>query len=354
MIGLFLYFEEFKYCELILISCEIKEENVLTTNSAGFVRSWKVSVYLTDWAISGRFTETLWLLLKYFGSWIVSIIIYSIIINSANFFPFFLYSVHRVSTNTSNNAMANNTMESTRNNMSDEKLISNATFDCIPWLFLLIIECLAIVIFNAVSACVLVKMRQQQRRGTCLIIHLAIVDLSVGAVAGHVFIQGLGASCNLWENVLWSEKYSWVNYLILTLRQLFLYLSVINLAFISSERAYATFFPFKYRGVKKWVYGVIIIVTWFMPLTLALVGDHVHRKGSYVEFLSFRLFFWSSPFTNFCSLHLNFCESPFRLPSAKSQWSSCEGTKINEYVIYGDSRIHACVASNGNWTKHKR
>lgn len=100
----------------------------------------------------------------------------------------------------------------------------------------LIIECLAIVIFNAVSACVLVKMRQQQRRGTCLIIHLAIVDLSVGAVAGHVFIQGLGASCNLWENVLWSEKYSWVNYLILTLRQLFLYLSVINLAFISSER----------------------------------------------------------------------------------------------------------------------
>ena len=90
----------------------------------------------------------------------------------------------------------------------------------------LIIECLAIVIFNAVSACVLVKMRQQQRRGTCLIIHLAIVDLSVGAVAGHVFIQGLGASCNLWENVLWSEKYSWVNYLILTLRQLFLYLSV--------------------------------------------------------------------------------------------------------------------------------
>ena len=55
--------------------------------------------------------------------------------------------------------MANNTIESTRNNMSDEKLISNATFDCIPWLFLLIIECLAIVIFNAVSACVLVKIR---------------------------------------------------------------------------------------------------------------------------------------------------------------------------------------------------
>ena len=28
-----------------------------------------------------------------------------------------------------------------------------------------------------------------------------------------------------------------------------------------------------------------------MSLTLALVGDHVHRKGSYLEFLSFRLFF---------------------------------------------------------------
>ena len=187
-------------------------------------------------------------------------------------------------TNTDKNTMANSTVESTRNNTSDEKWMSYLPSECIPWLVLLITECLAIVILNTVSTAVLLKKHHLQRRGTCLIIHLAIVDLLVGAVVGPTFIQRVGATCNLWERAVWSEKYS---YLTIALGQSLPYLSLLNLAVISLERAHATFFPFKYHAVKKWVYGVIVTVTWLMSATAALVGKDIGTKGRHTMYFSF-------------------------------------------------------------------
>ena len=44
--------------------------------------------------------------------------------------------------------------------------------------------------------------------------------------------------------------------------------SLLNLAFIALERTHATFFPFKHRSVKKWVYGVVIIFSWLVPVVM--------------------------------------------------------------------------------------
>ena len=60
--------------------------------------------------------------------------------------------------------------------------------DCIPWLAVLILECLAIVILNIIAIIVFVKQRQPRRQSRYLIIHLAIVDLLVGAVSGSLQI----------------------------------------------------------------------------------------------------------------------------------------------------------------------
>ena len=57
--------------------------------------------------------------------------------------------------------------------------------DCIPWLAVLVLECLAIVILNIITIIVFVKHRQLRRRSAFLIIHLTIVDLLVGAVSGR-------------------------------------------------------------------------------------------------------------------------------------------------------------------------
>ena len=137
--------------------------------------------------------------------------------------------------------------------------------ECIPWLVVLIIECLAIVILNIITIVVLVKMKRQlQRWSTYLIIHQAIVDLLVGAVSGPLQIERYIAwFCPLWK---YKRETIWSLYLSTAFQLLFLFTSFTNLMAISLERLHATFCPFRHRFVRKWVYRAIIIVIWLIPI----------------------------------------------------------------------------------------
>ena len=135
--------------------------------------------------------------------------------------------------------------------------------ECIPWLVVLIIECLAIVILNTITVVVFVKKKRQlQRRSTHLIIHLAMVDLLVGVVSGPLHIEiGMSQFCPLWK-----EKTISSHYLSFAFVYLFSSTSLTNLMAISLERLHATFFPFRHRFVRKWVYRAIIIVIWLITI----------------------------------------------------------------------------------------
>ena len=134
---------------------------------------------------------------------------------------------------------------------------------CIPWLVVLIIECLAIVILNIITIVVFVKKKRQlQRRSTYLIIHLAIVDLLVGVVSGPLQIEiGMSQFCPLWK-----EKTISSQHLSFAFVYLFSSTSLTNLTAISLERLHATFCPFRHRFVRKWVYRAIIIVIWLIAI----------------------------------------------------------------------------------------
>ena len=86
--------------------------------------------------------------------------------------------------------MAEEIRNTTNNESYAEKNFTlSHSSDCIPWLVASITECLAIVILNLLTIIVFVKQRQLQRQSTYLIIHLAIVDLLVGAVSGPVCVN---------------------------------------------------------------------------------------------------------------------------------------------------------------------
>ena len=136
---------------------------------------------------------------------------------------------------------------------------------CIPWLVVLIIECLAIVILNIITIVVFVKKKRQlQRRSTYLIIHLAIVDLLVGVVSGPLQIEHImGWSCPLWN---YRQRTIWPHNLSFAFLHLFSFAYLTNLIAVSLERLHATFCPFKHRFVRKWVYRAIIIAIWLIPV----------------------------------------------------------------------------------------
>ena len=146
-------------------------------------------------------------------------------------------------------------------NISDNETSEKKNFtfsyspDCILWLVASITECLAIVILNLLAIIVFVKQRQLQRQSTYLIIHLAIVDLLVGAVSGPVIVNHLlGHYCDLWRGTQ----------TIFRLANLFPMASLLNLAAISLERMHATSFPFEHRVIKKKVYAMAIAAIWFL------------------------------------------------------------------------------------------
>ena len=160
--------------------------------------------------------------------------------------------------------------------------------DCIPWLAVLILECLAIVIFNIITIIVFVKQRQLQRRSTYLIIHLTIVDLLVGAVSGPMGIDQYLSICDLW-NVSISNNI-WVFYLKFAVLHLFPFTSLVNLVFVSLERLHATLRPFRHRFVKKWVYGVIITVIWLTTTARESAQIVFYEKGFSVYYINSTLY----------------------------------------------------------------
>ena len=149
--------------------------------------------------------------------------------------------------------------------------------DCIPWLPVLILECLAIVVLNIITIIVFVKQRQRQRQSTYLIIHLAIVDLLVGAVSGPLHIDTRLYVCDLQKFPV-SNK-NWSIDLKFAVIHLFIFTSLLNLVFVSLERLHATFRPFKHRFVRKWIYGVIITVIWSTTTARESVQIVLKEKG---------------------------------------------------------------------------
>ena len=163
---------------------------------------------------------------------------------------------------------------------------------CIPWLVVLIIECLAIVILNIITTVVFVKKKRQlQRRSTYLIIHLAIVDLLVGVVSGPLQIKHRMAlntelRCPLWK---FRRDNIWSNRLSFAFAHLFSFASLTNLIAISLERLHATFCPFRHRFVRKWVYRAIIIVIWLIPIVREVAQIFLLKIG-YFEVINAYLY----------------------------------------------------------------
>ena len=102
--------------------------------------------------------------------------------------------------------------------------------------------------------------RNLRKRSTYLVINLAVIDTFVGGAVVHNLFYWTGALCNLWK---W-HSFEYGKRIVVLIQVLLSlpYGSLINITSIALERVHATFFPFRHRVLKKWVYGLIIAVVW--------------------------------------------------------------------------------------------
>ena len=72
--------------------------------------------------------------------------------------------------------------------------------ECIPWIVVLISECVAIVVLNLITLAVFMTQRQMQRRGTHIFIrNLTMTDLLAGAISGPLQIERIGRHFDAWD-----------------------------------------------------------------------------------------------------------------------------------------------------------
>ena len=131
--------------------------------------------------------------------------------------------------------------------------------ECILWMIVGLAESVAIVALNLCTIIVFIRNRNLRKRSTYLMINLAVIDMFVGGIVGYFLFYLPGVRCNLWKPQ--SIEYGTFIF-ILKLRSLLPYGSLINITTIALERVHATFLPFRHRVLKKWIYGLIIVVVW--------------------------------------------------------------------------------------------
>ena len=144
--------------------------------------------------------------------------------------------------------------------------------ECIAWLAGFMTESVAIVTFNVLTVIVFIKNRSLRKRSMCLVINLAVADMLVGGCTGVINLVFNGALCNFWK---YNHSRIW-DYILFSIQHLFLLTSITNLAAISLERMYATFRPSRHRVIKKWIYGVLITVTWVTGVLVSTACTIAH------------------------------------------------------------------------------
>ena len=130
------------------------------------------------------------------------------------------------------------------------------------WYPVFFIEFLVISIINVITIIAFARIRHLRKRSTYLIINLTVVDLLVGAVTGPLFVHHKNEKNNaftLARIILWAIE---INFPIA---------SQVNLSLISLERLHATLFPFRHCLITKWVYFKIIVGSWLIIFSIAVV-----------------------------------------------------------------------------------
>jgi len=124
---------------------------------------------------------------------------------------------------------------------------------------------LFIVVGNLLTLVLFAVNRNLRKRSLFLVIIMAFADLMLGMLSLPIYIYIVGRSFQLW-NGGWPIPLS-IFYRIVDI--FFSQASLISAAFISGERFYAIYWPFKHRTLSMRTYRFIIFTVWALTLLIS-------------------------------------------------------------------------------------
>ena len=162
------------------------------------------------------------------------------------------------------NTSSNSVTDSSRIVPSTAEGIALCTAFILSFVFIFVGNLLTIVLFAA--------NKRLRKRSLFLVINMAFADLMLGILSLPIYIYVVGTSFQLWKDG--SSMSLLIFYKIVDM--FFSQASLISAAFISGERLYAIYWPFKHRTLSMRAYRISIVILWTVTFLIATIWSTSH------------------------------------------------------------------------------
>jgi len=140
---------------------------------------------------------------------------------------------------------------------------------------------LLVIVGNLLTIVLFAVNRNLRKRSLLLVINMAFADLMLGILSLPLYIHYLGYSFGLWKGG-WPMSLN-ICYTIVDI--FFLQASLISAAFISGERFYAIYWPFKHQTLSKLAYRIITFTVWVLTLLITALFSKTLLLFSSIRFM---------------------------------------------------------------------
>ena len=153
----------------------------------------------------------------------------------------------------------------TSENATDSSRIVPSKAESIALCTAFIFTSIFIVVGNLLTIVLFAVNRTLRKRSLFLVINMACADLMIGTVSLPIYIYGVGGDFQLWKSC-WTMS---LRIFFTTFDMFFSQASLVSAAFISGERFYAIYWPFKHRTISMRAYRITIFSVWALSLLIA-------------------------------------------------------------------------------------
>ncbi len=161
-------------------------------------------------------------------------------------------------------------------NATDSAPTAPSTAEGIALCSVFILASVFIVVGSLLTIVLFAANKTLRKKSLFLVINMAFADLMLGTVPLPIYIYSVGAYYQLWTGGSMMSLYIFF----MSVDTVFSQASLISAAFISGERFYAIYWPFKHRTLSKRAYRIVIFVVWTLALLNAAVWTALDRYTS--------------------------------------------------------------------------
>ena len=161
-------------------------------------------------------------------------------------------------------------------NATGSSMLVPSKAESIAWCSVFILMSIFIIAGNLLTIVIFVLNKNLRKKSLFLVINMAFGDLMLGALSlpGYIFL--IGGEYQLWTEA--STKFVIVNRIIDTI---FSQVALISAAFISIERLYAIYWPFKHRTLTVRTYSIVLGIVWTLAALISAVFNTLFNLISF-------------------------------------------------------------------------